>query len=239
VGVVADGDHDGRRLGVPDHVRERLLQDPERRQVGAGGQRARLAVGAHRDIQTGRPSARDEPVEVGHARRRRGRDPLTGLAQRAQHRLYLHERILAGLLDRRQRRARLLGTFVHQFEGDAGLDVDHRDAVGQDVVQLSGDVQALLARSPARGLELGAPGLGGLASSHPTQLAAVADQLGDGAQREQPRGDAHHGYDAGRLLVVAERAAHPGRRHEPGGERRVRHQALAHQHDAAERHDQR
>ena len=68
-------------------------------------------------------------------------------AQHLQHRVQLLKRLLARLVDGLQGGAGLLGPLVQQVQRHPRLHVDERDVVGQHVVQLPGDEQALLARA--------------------------------------------------------------------------------------------
>ena len=92
------------------------------------------------------------------------------------------KRVVARLLDGRERRARLLGLLVEEVQGDAGLHVDERDVVGEHVVQLLRELQALLARLALARFLGEALLLGALLASHP-------HHLGDGEHEQQPSGD--------------------------------------------------
>ena len=74
------GDRRGRAAGVLDHVRQRLLHDPERRQVDALGERPRRALDRELDVDARAARARSsssssvaEPGLRARARRRRRR----------------------------------------------------------------------------------------------------------------------------------------------------------------------
>src|SRR6266508_185781 len=113
VGVaVGDADGGARRAGVPGDVGEGLLHDAEGGQVDAGGQRPWLALdpGAHR--QAGGRRAGDQVVQAGQPGRRRPRRRLVDLAQHVEHGAQLAERLVAGLLDRGEGGAGLLGPLV-------------------------------------------------------------------------------------------------------------------------------
>ena len=100
------------------------------------------------DVEAAGAHAVDEPVEVGQARRRRvGARPRPGAAMSSAARSSC-ERLVAGVLDGGEGRAGLLGLLVEQVEGDAGLHVDQRDVVGEHVVQLLGQREALLVTAP-------------------------------------------------------------------------------------------
>ena len=103
------------------------------------------------------PHGVHELLEVEEARcgRERG-GPGVLLAQQSEH----HPQLVLGgppdHLDRFERGARLLRALCHQAPAHPGLDGDHREGVGDDVVQLAGDAHPLLAD-----LQPGALGLGG------------------------------------------------------------------------------
>ena len=67
------------------------------------------------------------------------------VAKQAEH----HPQLVLGgpadHLDRFQRGARLLGVLRHQTPAHPGLDGDHREGVGHDVVQLVSDAHPFLA----------------------------------------------------------------------------------------------
>ena len=74
-----------RRPGVLQHVGQRLLHDAVGGEVDAGRQLVARALDAHVDVEARRRRRRDEPVEVGEARRGlRTRAPLV-VAQHAEH----------------------------------------------------------------------------------------------------------------------------------------------------------
>ena len=126
-----------------------------------------------------RPAARRRRRPRGAARRRARRPAAARRARRAasrpgcgarpsalvagrgrgQQAAQLGERLAPGALDRAQRRARLVGPLVEDVAGRRGLHDDHRDAVGDHVVQLAGDAAPLLARPRRRErlLDRGAP----------------------------------------------------------------------------------
>jgi hypothetical protein len=108
----------------------------------------------------------------------------------------LRERLLARLVDGLEGGARLLGPLVQQVQRHPRLHVDERDVVGQHVVQLPGDEQALLARATKGLLPRHVGPLG-------TPLEAAARDLAGGADQRQPgevRGRA--GEAAGLLHLV-------------------------------------
>jgi len=117
----------------------------------------------------------------------------------------LPQRLGARRLDRRQRLAGLFGLAVHQMQPDPGLDVDQRDVVRDDVVQLAGDPQPLVGRVAQQLLLAGTAGL------HDA-LAPGTDAFADREQHEQPGGQADDRRRAGRRLPD-HGAADPQRRH--------------------------
>lgn len=125
-----------------------------------------------------------------------GRLRVAGLAEQADGGAQLVERAAAGLADMGEGLLGLVGALVHDMGGDTGLHIDQGDVVGDHVVQVAGDAQALLG-DPAAGLLL--PGALGA-------VGAVADGLDDGpaAAHRVARGgaDAGPGEDAQVLLRV-------------------------------------
>ena len=77
--------------------------------------------------------------------------------------------------------------------------------MGNDVVQLAGDSQPLLACLPARSFGSGAPFLDDVGAPHSNQLA-------DGEDRKSPR--QHAEGPAPRERVVVERDSHQARQHD-------------------------
>src|SRR6266545_2749699 len=178
---VSVGDLHGRggRPGVAGDVGERLLHDPERRHVDGERQPAYLAVGFGVDDQAGRGGLRHEVLEPsqGPGRGAGGRLPL--LPEDVEDRAQLGQRLLAGLLDRRQRAAGLLGQLLVQVQRNPGLQADQRQVVAEGVVELPGDAEPLLAGSPPC-----------LLLPHPRRLGGAlppdADPLGGAEQHQQP-----------------------------------------------------
>ena len=142
---------------MPDDVGERLLDDPVEGELKRLGE---LAIGTRCAQLDGRPRSPHgvhELLKVGEARRGRERGgPGFLVAQQPEHDPQL---VLGGPpdhLDRFQCGACLLRALGHQAPAHPGLDGDHRERVGDDVVQLAGDAHPLLAD-----LLPGALGLGG------------------------------------------------------------------------------
>lgn len=127
-------------------VGQRLLRDPERRQ----GDGVRQALGPRSvDLQvdvdtilTGARHEAGEPIEAGCGRERRV--AVGAVAQHAEDRAQLADRVAAGVLDRLQRVTGVRGIPVEQLSGGGGLDVDRRERMGHHVVQIARDAQPLL-----------------------------------------------------------------------------------------------
>ena len=104
------------------------------------------------------------------------------VAQDAEDRSQLADRLVACLLDRLERRAGL--AWSGSFRGGSGLDVDLGQGVGDDVMQVTGDPQPFLFGA-ARGFLL-ARALGQLEPllEQPQVRAVGADLLG-GQQRKR------------------------------------------------------
>jgi hypothetical protein len=144
--------HLGRRgAGVLERVGQRLLDDPVRREVDAGGHGPSLAEHAHLDRQPGRARAFDQGVELGQRRLRRKRARLALAAvQQAEQAAHLDQRGAARVLDLRGGLRGAVGIAVDDPPRAAGLDDHHRDAVRDDVVHLARDPPALLGHRPLR-----------------------------------------------------------------------------------------
>ena len=114
----------------------------------------------------------------------RGGDRRLGVAraQHAERRTQVGQRLAADLLDVAEGLARLLRVGVLHVGGDAGLDVDGDQRVGDHVVQVAGDAQPLLVDA-APGLLLAGP-LGGLGPLDQGVLVGAA-VVHRGAERER------------------------------------------------------
>src|SRR5438876_965798 len=103
------------------------------------------------------PLHREAASPTPESRRRHGaRLRAIALTQQAERRAQLLECFLAGLVDRDESAPGLVRSAIEQVSPDTGLDADHRDPMGQDIVQLARDSNALLT-SPPVGLVLAAP----------------------------------------------------------------------------------
>ena len=148
------------------------------RSTAAGTSLRCPSIGQHR-VQAGRPGPLhqvDNLVEP-------GRRVLVVVAERVQGRPQFPGRLPAGLQDRQQRLRNRLAPLAGQVDGGLRLHLDHRDLVGERVVQLPGDVQPLLVGAAPSGLLAAALGLLGSTLGLPQRLArrAGGDQPG---QRE-------------------------------------------------------
>ena len=189
---------------MPNDVRERFLHDPEPREFDRGGEQPHRTLDLFPHRKAGRVRPDHEVVEASQGRRRVLRTVLfVDPPQHAEHRSELRERLLARVLDRGECGPSLLRPFLEQVEGDPGLHVDHRDVVGQHIVQLARDRQALLARVPALFFLL-----------HPGRrrdaLSADADDLCSPGDDEQPRYEPENLPDRGCRLVAHDRREHDG-----------------------------
>ena len=172
-----------RAAGVLDHVGQRLLEDPERRQVDALGERPRVALDGELDAKAGRARALQEVAEVGQPRLRRalGRLVLAG-SQQLERAVHLRHRLAAELRDvRGGGRDALLGDGGGER---LGPDDDHAHVVRDDVVQLLGDPHALLRdRALGQQLALALEPLGALAKHLDAFAPAAHEQPDPGADR--------------------------------------------------------
>ncbi len=130
-----------------------------------------------------------------------------------------------------QRRAGPFGLAVHQVQRRVGLDIDDRDVVGDQVMQIPCHLHALLAGPAA---QLGRAGPVRVRSA----LIAAADELGHAEQEEQPGRQPERGPGRG----VAALPDEPGRPHPgevPDDQRDDRGRPFLGQHRGKEGHDQR
>jgi hypothetical protein len=214
VGAVAEQHRSVRAPGVLDDVGQRLLQDPECREVDALGERARVALDGEVHPQAGRARALEQSVEVGQPGlgRALGRLVLAG-AQQLERAVHLGHRLPAEVGDPR----RGLGDALvgHGRAQRLRLDDDQAHVVRDDVVELLGDPHPLLRDRPlGEQLALAVQPLGALAQ-HVEALAPAA--------HEQPDAGADGARERDRDQVVVGELA-PARAHvdQPGDGRRGR-----------------
>jgi hypothetical protein len=149
--VIPDVHHDVRGRGVFQHVRQRLLHDPVRRQIHARGQRSRLALDMQLGGQAGRARRPQKVVDVGQPRPGIER-PVGRSAQHTEDPLQLGQRLPAGLLHNIERVPFLVLIRSQQPAHSAGVQGHDADAVRDDVVQLPGDFEPLLRHRRVRPL---------------------------------------------------------------------------------------
>ncbi len=192
--------------GVPDHVGQGLLDDPERRHIDVGWQWPALAVPLDFHADAGSGGRLRELVKVGEARGRLERGPVAGqfaghipAPQRYQHSPQARQGLPAGGLDGRQR---LAGLFrLRRPASRTRLNGDDADAVRDHVVQFAGDAQSLGGHRP--GLALGVQRLG----MAPGLQDRVADEPGDGDGERDGELGGEIDYLAGRNPDPGGRAA--------------------------------
>ena len=207
--AVADG-HLGRlRPGVLERVRQGLLHDPVGGQVQPGGQVRRGAVDPGGHGQAGGPDPGQQLAQAGQSRRRRPAVRLAGLrADGRQHPAELGQGLPARRADRAQRLPGRLRAGAEHVLGGAGLDDDHAEGVGDDVVQLAPDPGLLLGDRPPGLQFLLAAAVGGAGP----QLTEVGAGQPPGRQETQ---DEHHAQGV-TVAVEPERPGQDG----PGGDAR-------------------
>jgi hypothetical protein len=191
--------------GVAERVRQRLLHDPVRGEVDARRQLDRIALDAVLDRQARVADLLDEPAERRHPRLRRERGQLVRAAEHPEQAAHLGERGAAGLLDGQQRLALALLLGRQQPPDGPGLDGHHRDAVGDDVVQLARDPLPLLRDRPLRlglAVELGARRP---LPRRPRVLERAADHVPAEPDGREERARAGEGRDEGLGLVGVRR----------------------------------
>lgn len=225
-----------RPVRVPGHVGERLLDDAVRGTVHGLRQRAGGLVGVpdrDGDRDARRPGALHEFVQPVQARALRHHIRTQDLQRRAQ----LTHRLAARLLDGQQRGGHLVTALAREMHGNARLELDDRDGVGEGVVQLAGDPQPFLARPAQRGLLTRAFGLAcPLLRLPQIRLPVLVDEPGD-TRREEPadqqrgpfhdvvgaRVDGEEHDEEDRARRDAQRPAPAARRRVDGGEDREGH----------------
>src|SRR5262249_6267604 len=138
--------------GVPGRVGERLLHDSDRRQLhsfrypfGLLALDLEFNVGARLAEAV---NQRADTVEAGSGLERNVSDAW--LAEDAEDRAQLVERVVARRLDRCERVSRATGLALGEMGGDAGLHVDRGQRVRDDVVEIARDPQPFLLSAALR-----------------------------------------------------------------------------------------
>jgi len=187
-----------RVAGVLERVRQRLLDDPVRGQLDPDRELPTLALDAELD---GKARLAELPDEGGYVvEPRLGRQRLVHVtAEHAEQAAHLCERAASALLDRLQHLARRGVRVAEHAPLGASLQDDHRDVVGDHVVQLTRDARSFLDDRLARGHV--ALALGDLRAA-----LAVADDAAD----EQH----HYGRDDGERQRGVQVSLRPGARGE-------------------------
>ncbi len=191
-------------------VGQRLLDHAVGGEVDRGRDRDGLALGAALHPQADPFEGLQQLRELAEPRRGLARArrllALAGLPQHGHRRAELAQRGPARLTDLDQGGARGVGLGFEHGRGDAGLDVDQRDVVADDVVQFAGYPQALLGDAAAGLLLAGVLGPAGPLLYRGDEGAATAHRLADGDGHRRPgEGDA---VDA--LVPLLRRERHAG-----------------------------
>jgi hypothetical protein len=237
---VAHLDAHGRRAGgaVAQDVRERLLHRAEQRRADVRRHRAAPAGELDRDVDARHAHAVRELLErldaLGRARRR-GR--LVLRAQDAERRAQVGERLAGHPLDLLQRAARALGLTVDEVGRHAGLHVDRDHRVGDDVVELARDAQALLPHAAQRLLLAGALRAVGALLDRGDEGPVVALRAPD-RERQEGQPEVLQGLEGEDAVGAEERHEHDGRRRDTEGED-DRRPAVGPQRGCVERQDRR
>src|SRR6266536_1944684 len=200
VGSVVQRDRHPRRPDVADHVGDRLLQDPVGGVVHRARQRRRGRPHLEFDIEAGLARHRRELVDLCQSGLRH--PPVARVTKHSEDRPHLVQRLGAGLLDRQQRPARPFRLLVEQVRGDAGLYVDDRDGVGDGVVYLARDPQALGVDPRTRLLLPGPFRLPGTLQRFGRDDPPGADRLAQGSGQDRRRDPEEHPSDGGPRLDV-------------------------------------
>ena len=135
---------------VLERIRERLLDDPVGGQLDPDGELSTLAVDRELDRQTGVSKLADERRHVAQPGLRCER-LVRVAAEHAEQATHLGKCAPPALFDRLQHLARRRVLFAEHAPLGARLHDDHRNVVGDHVVQLASDPRPLLDDSFARG----------------------------------------------------------------------------------------
>ena len=178
-----------------DDVGERLLDDAVNGQLEREGQGAVGPGHVQVDRGAGGPDGFDQifDVEESGGWGEIGR-PVLFLAQEAEDNPQFFLGRPADGLDGFQCGARLLRAAGHQAAADAGLDGDHREGVGDDVVQFAGDADPFFADLLAGAFGFGGLLVAGLLGQAGQVAAARRDAVADEPARDQ-REEAFHGLN--------------------------------------------
>ena len=231
--LVGDLDVDGARLvrdahpgtgaaGVLERVGERLLDDPVGGQLDARIDWWTLALHRQLDREAGGAHLLDQATETLEAGHRLARRVVGGrvlrVAWRAQdpeHPAHVGQRLAAGPVDGLERRASAFRSPIERGQSRTGLDDDHADVMGHDVMQLPGDPFAFVVDGPPRALLalrlLEARVLldrRGVSASRPGPVAERQDD-DDGQHRREETGHGNLGCpdDLTKITAVNEAAA--------------------------------
>ena len=169
-------------------VGERLLDDPVRGPIDLGRQRPLGSADGDGGGDASGPGSLDQlvqPVEPA-ARRLVARGVRHVGPQHVEGGAQLAGGVAARLLDGEERIGHRLAALAGQVNGHAGLHLDHRDAVGERVVQLPGDPQPLVAGPAAGRLLPRALGLGGPLLGRPDRRLPLPRHLGGDARGHDP-----------------------------------------------------
>jgi len=169
--------------GVFGDVRERFLDDPVYREVHAWWKLQSLTTLAEVDLDTGRSKLSQQLINVVNARGRSEARAVGVIApQDTQYSPEFFEGRAAGHLHRRQGFTSFFGLQVKHVATDARLDRYDAEAMGDNVVQLPGDLKALFGNGLLGSFDLSALALIGLncepANIGPSGAHAVADKPG-------------------------------------------------------------
>ena len=133
-----------------EDVGERLLHDPVGREVDARRGRRPLALDPGLDRHARLGTRVDQPSRRGQAggRRQLSRASAASARSTPSRRRISSRPVAAGVADRLEDALGLGGLAVDDVGADARLHRHHAHGVGDDVVQLPGDAQALLGHRP-------------------------------------------------------------------------------------------
>ena len=134
-----------------ERVREPLLDDPVRREVECARERLPLALDAEVHGQPRPVDLVEQRAQVVEPRLRAELHAVAVAAHRAKEVAHLRERGAAGPLDALERFAVVRVLLGKVVPDGADLQHHHAEGVSHDVVELAGDVRALLGHRNAGG----------------------------------------------------------------------------------------